>query len=184
MNELLQSLEREGLRLGLDAGGGLRCYGDAVKARAMLPAIRRHKPALLELLTGKRPEPDTALEGEEKQEPLNLDAIAAEIAQAHGVDPAQVLALLDDGDVEAITTGSDPGRVDAWRGFAGLLAKDAREPARPRNEVMIRCADCQHAERTHHPVIVRCGVGHQAPGVTGWWSLDQHECSDFWRAQE
>jgi len=65
--------------------------------------------------------------------------------------------------------------------LAAIRAEDqlSRDPHEP-----IRCCDCQHRQPTGHPVIIRCGLGRQGPGVTGWWSLDQHECQDFWRAQE
>jgi hypothetical protein len=58
--ELITTLQAEGLRLGLDDTGALRCYGDRTKVNAYLPAIRAHKPELLRLLAER---PATSGEG-------------------------------------------------------------------------------------------------------------------------
>ncbi len=76
--ELLVTIDREGLRLGLDDGGGLRCYGDRAKVQALLPAIRQHKPELLAALAGK---PATTEPDPPARELLTTDEFGA-IAQA------------------------------------------------------------------------------------------------------
>ncbi|MDD5036674.1 MAG: hypothetical protein PHE55_18195 [Methylococcaceae bacterium] len=55
-------------------------------------------------------------------EPIDISALAAEIAREFGIDPAQCLALLDDEDRQAIGAG-DTGMVEAWKGFVGLALR-------------------------------------------------------------
>ena len=48
--ELVSQMAQDRVSIGLDAKGGLRCYGDRAKAEAWLPTLRQHKQALLKLL--------------------------------------------------------------------------------------------------------------------------------------
>lgn len=51
--DLLATLKQEGLRIGLDDNGGLRCFGDRAAITRLLPVIKQHKPELLRILTAK-----------------------------------------------------------------------------------------------------------------------------------
>ena len=67
----------------------------------LLPSIRQHKPDLIRAFTARRT--------------VDLEALAQDIATEFNVNTTDVLALLDDGDRMAITTGSDPDLAKAWR---------------------------------------------------------------------
>lgn len=50
----------------------------------------------------------------------------------------------------------------------------------PEWPVIVRCADCGHAQKTDHAVLIHCGAGREAPGACGmWWGLDMHSCASF-----
>jgi hypothetical protein len=75
--DLITTLQAEGLRLGLDDTGTLRCYGDRDKVSAYLPIIREHKTALLRLLAEKPAAPDEdqgAFAGAQPQPPDDVGA--------------------------------------------------------------------------------------------------------------
>ena len=56
---------------------------------------------------------------------MGLEAMAKDIATETGLSVAEVLALLDEDDREAIRTGADSGRAEAWRCAARALAVPA-----------------------------------------------------------
>jgi hypothetical protein len=49
--DLIATIESEGLRLALDAAGNLRCHGDKAKAAAFLPKLKAHRPELVAVLS-------------------------------------------------------------------------------------------------------------------------------------
>lgn len=119
--ELFDTLERQGLRLALDAGGALRCYGDLAKAEKMLPTIRQHKPELLAALTGK------------PASPLGDEALARlvrEVAASNRLDPLALWNWLDPSDIEGLRSG-DPAEARAFRYMVSLPTWDGTPPPVP-----------------------------------------------------
>ena len=105
--DILRACRRAGITLQSD-GENLKARGPADRMQALLPTIKAHKPELLAALA-LRPTAD-------------LETLACAIANETGLPVANVLALLDENDHEAIRSGSDPGRADAWRCAALALS--------------------------------------------------------------
>lgn len=51
--DILAECQKAGVLLDMDTKGGLTVQGDRDEVALLLPSIRRHKPELLDLLTGK-----------------------------------------------------------------------------------------------------------------------------------
>jgi hypothetical protein len=56
------------------------------------------------------------------QPPADIAALAAELATGYGVEPAEALCLLDDGDIASIEAG-DTAMLGAWETAVRLLAR-------------------------------------------------------------
>ncbi|WNV04203.1 hypothetical protein RP726_17590 [Candidatus Methylospira mobilis] len=98
--ELLSECRNAGLILIAD-GDNLRCRGNKEVIGQYAPRIRQHKPEILAALTDRDPH-------------LTVTRHARHLAESHGKPLDNVLALLDESDRQAIETGSDPGRIQAW----------------------------------------------------------------------
>jgi len=81
---------------------------------------------------------------------LLISRLARNLAEAHGKRFVDVLALLDESDKDGIEQG-DPELARSWALAVSQLPAPA--PINPAWPVMVRCADCQRAEKTSHAVL-------------------------------
>jgi hypothetical protein len=150
---VIREARAQGVKLWAEAGA-LRYSGPQAAVAALLPAIREHKPALLQLLSRK---------------PLvALAALAAELAQEHGMTPADAMAILDADDMAAIRAG-DAGMIEAWRCACALTWPPPPKPEPdppPEPETAIHCRDCRHW--TPDPINPPHGLGRCKAGA---WAL-------------
>ncbi|QFY43122.1 hypothetical protein F6R98_11240 [Candidatus Methylospira mobilis] len=108
----------------------------------------------------------------------DVAALAAELSGRNGQPLADVLALLDEPDKEAIETGSDPLRSQAWAFAVSQLPAASAIETVSVSLALVRCADCAHAQAVdYHTAQIKCGAGRPAPGACGtWWGLDKKIC--------
>jgi hypothetical protein len=167
--DILTRCKSSGILLTVNCGA-IKARGPTEYINALLPSIRQHKPELIRALTARRA--------------VDLEGLAQDISTEFNVSTADVLALLDDDDRQAITTDRDPDRAKAWRATVhALIAQglwEASKPAPSPPPSTVRCVDCQWSKPTEHPVLVECLAGRAAPGASGqWWGLDFHSCDDY-----
>ena len=148
------------------SGDSLRARGPAEQVKALLPAIREHKPEILRALTGTL---------------VDLDAIAQDIGAEFLVPIADVLLLLDDDDRQGIRTNSDPRRAAAWRASVQALVAQGRWKSSPQNSGDLhRCIDCRHYGAGGRCLAAWRG---QLPGVSKQYSPARpewpHRCEAF-----
>jgi hypothetical protein len=193
-HQLITTLEQEGLRLGLDDTGALRCYGDRTKVEARLPLIRAHKPELLELLAGN---PATSGEG-----PAALPAGADPLDTEGPMLPPPWDAIRDriqagwravfsppGPDGRQSITWIPPGQWEPVQPDAKIQADDSVvESARTDGTMQrplqaVRCGDCAHFRPDtigDGTGIGSCGAG--VPARPGWparYPAAERHCREF-----
>jgi len=77
---------------------------------------------------------------------IDIFALAAGIAAEFRLPAAAVLELLDDEDKQAISTGSDPERPEAWRAAVASLVRQGGCTTLPGKCScgMVTCCGCRH----------------------------------------
>lgn len=180
--ELLSILETEGLRLGLDDGGGLRCYGDRAKTSALLPTIRRHKPEILALLTVQASDSKS----NPPHDPLN-PAGDPELSRLLTLPAGKRIVALVQAGFRCEVEGGRLARVVRWR-----TSRPSRKPwvenqhQGDTEEGRVCCGDCGHFERDrigNGLGIGKCAVLDKPPGGLLYPKIERR-CFEFTTIKE
>lgn len=122
----------------LPDGGSLRCRGPRSAVAALLPSLRQHKQAVLEVL-------GSAL----TESVVNVDRVIEEaVRDIQGITVSQFRSLLSDHDLADIAEGVRP--VESLTHCARLFADDIQAgrlkflTPTPADPITVCCADCRH----------------------------------------
>jgi hypothetical protein len=170
--ELLHEAESHGVHLWAE-GPALRYRGAQKAVQSLLPAIRRHKPELLRLLSASTP-------AFAPLDDAQLADLIASTAKINGLDPLDVWRWMDLSTVEDVR-GGDPAVITSFRGGVESAVKcdTLTPPAVPHNLPFpggqhqgdtdagrVTCGDCGHYQPNRFGAggIGRCAVQDDPPG--------------------